>query len=78
MVDRARPADRGHAPLRWDISGGDDGTTYRLTHAAIGRDAELASAWHALLLQLDMYLAAGQLVPADPERWVDEYAAALT
>ena len=28
---------------------------------------ELAATWHALLIQLDMYLAAGQLIPVDPK-----------
>jgi uncharacterized protein YndB with AHSA1/START domain len=56
---------------------GPEGTVFRLTHAGIGTDAALASAWHALLLQLDMYLAAGQLVPADPTEWVGDYEKVL-
>ena len=44
-----------------------------VTSAQNGRDAKLAAAWHALLVQLDMYLAAGQLVPVDPGRWIDAY-----
>lgn len=63
--------------LRWDIEPADHGTVFRLTHEAVGDDAELAATWHALLLQLDMYLAAGVLVPVDPKLWVDAYRAAL-
>jgi uncharacterized protein YndB with AHSA1/START domain len=60
-------------PVRWDIEPTEDGTLYRLTHQAIGDDAELAATWHALLIQLDMYLAAGQLIPVAPKRWVSTY-----
>jgi uncharacterized protein YndB with AHSA1/START domain len=60
-------------PITWDVSGRDGGTVYRLTHQAVGDDAEVAAAWHARLVQLDMYLAAGQLVPADPKTWLDAY-----
>lgn len=63
--------------LRWDLEPAEVGTVYRLTHAGIGTDAALASRWHALLLQLDMYLAAGQLVPTDPGQWVDDYKRVL-
>jgi hypothetical protein len=62
-------------PLRWEIEPAEHGTTYRMTHGAIGADADLAATWHALLIQLDMYLAAGQLVPVDHKSWVDAYAA---
>jgi uncharacterized protein YndB with AHSA1/START domain len=68
---------RSAEPLHWDIEPEEHGATYYLTHDAIGADAELAAAWHALLLQLDMYLAAGQLVPVDHEHWIDAYDAVL-
>jgi hypothetical protein len=68
---------RSAEPLHWDIEPAEHGATYHLTHDAIGADAELAAAWHALLLQLDMYLAAGQLVPVDHEHWIDAYDAVL-
>lgn len=70
---------RGHAgdPVRWDIEAAEHGTLYRLTHQGIDRDAELAATWHALLVQLDMYLAAGQLIPVEPKRWVTAYEQAL-
>jgi uncharacterized protein YndB with AHSA1/START domain len=63
--------------LRWDVEATEHGSLFRLTHDAVGDDAELAATWHALLLQLDMYLAAGVLVPVDPKLWVDAYRAAL-
>jgi hypothetical protein len=69
--------DRAAEPLRWDVEPAEGGTVYRLTHAAAGDDADLAATWHALLAQLDMYLAAGQLVPTDPEHWLDDYRGRL-
>jgi len=63
--------------LRWDVEPTDAGTLYRLTHPAVGDDAELAATWHALLIQLDMYLAAGQLVPVEAGDWVEAYRAVL-
>ena len=66
-------ADHAGEPLRWDLEPAKTGTTYRLTHEAIGGDAELAATWHALLVQLDMYLAAGQLVPVGPDPWREAY-----
>lgn len=70
-------ADHGDEPLQWQVEPNDEGTIYRLTHRGIDTDAELAATWHALLVQLDMYLAAGQLVPVDPKRWLAAYTAAL-
>ncbi len=70
-------ADHPGQPLRWQIEQVEHGTVYRLTHEAIGRDAELAATWHALLIQLDMYLAAGELIPVDAKRWVADYEAVL-
>ncbi|MFP3900953.1 MAG: SRPBCC family protein [Acidimicrobiia bacterium] len=64
-------------PLRWDIEPTQHGSVYRLTHGAVGGDAELAATWHALLVQLDMYLAAGQLVPVDQKGWIADYEAVL-
>lgn len=61
-------------PLSWEVRPTEhDGSVFRLTHRAIGDDAEQAATWHALMVQLDMYLAAGQLVPVDPDRWVAPY-----
>lgn len=62
---------------RWDVQASDHGSVYRLTVDGIGQDAEWAATWHALLVQLDMYLAAGQLIPAEPARWVAAYRSVL-
>ncbi len=70
-------ADRAGEPLRWEVSGRDGATVFRLTHGAIGGDVELAATWHALLLQLDMYLAASTLIPADPADFVPMYSEVL-
>ena len=70
-------AGRAADPLRWELEATAHGTVYRLTHEAVGDDACLAAEWHALLLQLDMHLAAGQLLPADASRWVEPYEALL-
>jgi len=64
-------------PLHWDIEPIEHGTVYRLVHDGIGNDADLAATWHALLLQLDMWLAAGQLVPVEPKRWIAAYETSL-
>jgi uncharacterized protein YndB with AHSA1/START domain len=64
-------------PVTWEVEPGATGTVYRVTHADIGDDAELAATWHALLIQLDMYLAAGELVPVEANRWVDAYKEVL-
>jgi uncharacterized protein YndB with AHSA1/START domain len=74
--DEVRAWGAGDEPadaLRWDVEPSDPGTVYRLTHAAVGSDADVAARWHALLIQLDMYLAAGQLVPVAPDDWVGPY-----
>lgn len=63
--------------LSWTSTPTSVGCTYRVTHNAIDGDAELAAAWHALLIQLDLYLAAGQLVPVDPAPWVARYRSLL-
>jgi uncharacterized protein YndB with AHSA1/START domain len=65
--------DHAGEPVDWDVQPTEDGTVYRVTHEAIEGDAELAATWHALLVQLDMYLAAGQLVPVDPGTWRSGY-----
>lgn len=69
----------GHAgdPVRWDVETAETGSRFVAVHDGIGTDAELAATWHALLIQLDMYLAAGQLVPVDPAPWVDDYRRVL-
>jgi uncharacterized protein YndB with AHSA1/START domain len=91
-VDAARVREACHEPgevdawggtrlrsdaVRWEVVPEEHGTVYRLTHTAVGDDAELAAQWHALLVQLDLYLAAGMLVPVDHTRWVAAYKAVL-
>ena len=70
-------ADHAGEPLRWDVERTDHGSVYRLTHEGIDGDAALAATWHALLVQLDMYLAAGQLVPAEGDIWREAYGRLL-
>jgi hypothetical protein len=60
-------------PLKWEIEPVEHGAIYRLTHRDAGDDPGLAATWHARLLQLDMYLAAGEAIPADPERFTARY-----
>lgn len=68
---------RADDPVRWDLARTPRGTVIRVTHDAIDGDAELAATWHALLVQLDMYLAAGQILPVDHAQWVAAYEAVL-
>ena len=70
-------AERAADRQRWDVEATEHGSVYRLTVDDIGQDAERAATWHALLVQLDMYLAAGQLIPAEPARWVAAYRSVL-
>lgn len=70
-------ADRTADTRRWDVEPSAGGSLYHLTVEGIGDDAERAAAWHALLVQLDLYLAAGQIIPVDHERWVDDYRQVL-
>lgn len=65
--------ERAGDALRWDVEPAEVGSIYRLTVDGIVGDPERAARWHALLIQLDMYLAAGQLVPVDHTRWIDAY-----
>ena len=62
----------------WAIEGAEVGARYTLRVAGAAEDRDLAAEWHARLLQLDMYLAAGVLVPADPATWRPRYDAALS
>lgn len=69
--------ERAADPQRWDIEATDHGSVFRLTVDRIGQDAGRAATWHALLVQLDMYLAAGELIPADPARWIAAYRSVI-
>jgi uncharacterized protein YndB with AHSA1/START domain len=76
-LERWGAAAHADEPVRWDIEPVEHGTMFRLVHDGIGDDAELAATWHALLLQLDMWLAAGEIVPADGRRWIPAYEQVL-
>jgi uncharacterized protein YndB with AHSA1/START domain len=65
--------DHTDEPVRWEVADAQIGTLYRVTHEGIGGDAELAATWHALLVQLDMFLAADVLIPVDADRWLPDY-----
>ena len=68
---------RAGDPVRWSSVPGPVGTVFTLTHTRMAGDPAGAAAWHALLIQLDMYLVSGRLVPVDPGRWVAAYAEIL-
>lgn len=69
--------DRAGDTRRWQVEPTPGGSLYRLTVDGIGDDAEGAATWHALLVQLDLYLAAGKVIPVDHARWVDAYRQVL-
>ncbi len=78
-----RPEDWGGAAhadeaIRWEVVPDEHGSIVRLRHEGIGGDAELAATWHAILVQLDMYLAAGQLLPVDGARFRAAYTSLLS
>lgn len=60
-------------PLRWQVEERPEDTRYWLTLEKAGDDPELAATWHARLVQLDLYLAAGQVVPVAHDRWIPAY-----
>ncbi len=64
--------------IEWTIDAAPFGSIYSLRCHSVGRDAETAAQWHALLLQLDMWMAAGQVVPVDRERFVPAYRRLLS
>jgi uncharacterized protein YndB with AHSA1/START domain len=78
LVDPAAwgAGERAGEGVRWEVEPAEDGTRYRATHPTAGADPALAAAWHGLLVQLDMYLAASTLVPVDAGRWVPAYGEA--
>lgn len=79
-VERAAwgASDQSFDQLVWETEPAEVGCVWRLTQSGIGSDAELAATWHALLIQLDLYLAAGVLIPVDPAPWVDAYRSLLS
>jgi uncharacterized protein YndB with AHSA1/START domain len=64
--------------VHWAVEPQEVGAVYRLRVDHIGDDAKQAATWHARLVQLDMYLAAGQLIPVDPATWVAAYEELLS
>lgn len=67
-----------HEDLACERSATEHGTEYRITHRRAGTDAALAARWHALLVQLDMYLASKQLIPVDQGLFADGYKQLLS
>jgi uncharacterized protein YndB with AHSA1/START domain len=65
----ARAGDQVH----WDIRTAAGGSVIRVTVAGAADDPAQAAAWHALLVQLDMYLAAGMILPVDPSLFAAAY-----
>jgi hypothetical protein len=59
----------------WAVEPRPVGCRYSLRLAGAAADPERAATWHALLIQLDLYLAAGVVHPADPATWRPAYEA---
>jgi uncharacterized protein YndB with AHSA1/START domain len=59
--------------VHWDIRSAGTGSVVRVTVEGLAGDPERAAEWHALLVQLDMYLAAGMVVPVTADGFVDAY-----
>ena len=51
----------------------DGGSLVRVTVQGAATDPELAGAWHSLLVQLDLYLAAGIVAPLPAGTFDDIY-----
>jgi uncharacterized protein YndB with AHSA1/START domain len=67
-------ADRADDHVHWDIRSVDGGSVVRVTVEGAADDPDLAATWHTLLVQLDMYLAAGIRVPVEPADFAGLYA----
>ena len=61
----------------WDIDPRELGCQFTLRVAGAATDPELAAAWHARLVQLDLYLAAGVVHPSAAATWRPAYDAHL-
>ena len=67
-------AQRADDRVHWDIRTADGGgSLVRVTVEGAAGDAELAAAWHALLVRLDLYLAASMVVPVEADRFRPAY-----
>ena len=73
QVEQWGGAARADDHVHWDIRSAATGSTVRITVDGAADDPKLAAAWHALVVQLDMYLAADTIVPVDAERFVRLY-----
>jgi uncharacterized protein YndB with AHSA1/START domain len=63
--------------VTYDVRTLEHGSAFTVRHPKAGADPELAARLHAQLVQLDMYLASKQIVPADPALFLDDYRALL-
>jgi len=66
-------SERADDVVHWDIRAAEDGTLIRATVAGAADDADLSATWHALLVQLDLYLAAGMVLPVDAALFAPAY-----
>jgi hypothetical protein len=66
-------ARRADDQVRWDVRSAHPGSLVRVTVDGAADDPETSAEWHALLVQLDMYLAAGMVVPIDPASCLELY-----
>jgi uncharacterized protein YndB with AHSA1/START domain len=67
--------ERADDHVHWDIrSTGAGGSILRVRVEGAADDPQLAATWHALLAQLDLYLAAGIVVPVAADGFVATYA----
>jgi uncharacterized protein YndB with AHSA1/START domain len=66
--------DRLGDDVHWDIRSGEGGgSVVTVTVQGAAADPELATAWHTLLVQLDLYLAAGIVAPLPAGSFDDLY-----
>lgn len=57
----------------WQVEARPVGGVYTLRVAGAAADPALAATWHARLVQLDLYLAAGVVHPSDAATWQPRY-----
>jgi uncharacterized protein YndB with AHSA1/START domain len=65
----------GPTVVEWRVEAAEHGSRYRLTQYGMpeARAAGWGAGWHSFLLQLDMYMAAGQLVVDEHEPRIPAY-----
>ena len=59
--------------VHWDIRSAGSGSVVRITVDGAAADPALAATWHALVVQLDMYLAAGMTIPVSSDEFAELY-----